>query len=188
MKSEMTYLTASLDKMARHARTEPREARDRDVRDGQALGSVSKSVASNGKTSDKASSDKKAVLAFLGEWKLAWEQKNLDRFMKMYHPDFEHEGMNYGALLKTKKNFFRKYRTIRVEVDRVEIRKVQGRVLVRFVQSFQGDKYSDKGWKSMVLDGGKDSGFRIVSEGMDRLIGIFLRFQYLKPGPRPVIP
>jgi hypothetical protein len=50
--------------------------------------------------------------------KLAWEQKNLDRFMKMYHPDFEHEGMNYGALLKTKKNFFRKYRTIRVEVDR----------------------------------------------------------------------
>ena len=171
MKSEMTYLLASLEKMARYARTEPRDTRDRDVRDGQSHGSVSKAVASNGKTSDKASSDKKAVLAFLGEWKLAWEQKNLDRFMKMYHPDFEHEGMNYGALLKTKKNFFRKYRTIRVEVDRVEIRKVQGRVLVRFVQSFQGDKYSDKGWKSMVLDGGKDSGFRIVSEGWTALSG-----------------
>jgi len=171
MKSEMTYLLSSLEKMARHAHTGPRDTRDKDVRDGQSHRSGPKAVALNGKTSDKALSDKKAVLAFLGEWKLAWEQKNLDRFMKMYHPDFEHEGMNYEALLKTKKNFFRKYRTIRVEVDRVEIRKVQGRVLVRFVQSFQGDKYSDKGWKSMVLDGGKDSGFRIVSEGWTALSG-----------------
>ena len=171
MKSEMRYLLASLEKMTRHARTEPRDTSGKDVRDGQSHASGSKAVASNGKASDKASSDNKAVMAFLGEWKLAWEQKNLDRFMKMYHPDFEHEGMNYVALLKTKKNFFRKYRTIRVEVDRVEIRKVQGRVLVRFVQSFQGDKYSDKGWKSMVLDGGKDSGFRIVSEGWTALSG-----------------
>jgi murein L,D-transpeptidase YafK len=171
MKSEMRYLSASLEKMTRYARAETKDPAGRDIREGQPHGSGSKAVGSAGKVSDKAASDKKAILAFLGEWKLAWEQKNLDRFIKMYHPDFEHEGMNYSTLLKTKKNFFRKYRTIRVEVDRVEIRKVQGRVLVRFVQSFQGDNYSDKGWKSMVLAGGKDTGFRIVSEGWTAISG-----------------
>jgi murein L,D-transpeptidase YafK len=171
MKSEMRYLQASLEKMSRLARTESEDSVGREVPKGQSHRAGSKIISSDDKASDKTASEKKAVLAFLDGWKSAWEQKNLDRFMKMYHPDFEHEGMDYAMLLKTKKNFFRKYRTIRVSVERVEIRKVQGRVLVRFVQSFQGDKYSDKGWKSMVLARGKDSGFRIVSEGWTALSG-----------------
>ncbi len=171
VKSEMIYLLSSLDKMARLGHMRSRETNAKDVDEARSHGSEWKAVASSAKGPDKVKSDKKAVLAFLGEWKLAWEQKNLDRFMKMYHPDFEHEGMNYEMLLKVKKNFFRKYRTIRVDVDRVEIRKAQGRVLVRFVQSFQGDSYRDKGWKSMVLAGGKDAGFRIVSEGWTALSG-----------------
>jgi murein L,D-transpeptidase YafK len=171
LKSEMRYLLASLEKMSRQAHTESEDTTAKEVRKRQSHKAGSKGISSGGKESDRAASEKKAVLAFLEGWKLAWEQKNLDRFMKMYHPDFEHEGMNYAMLLKTKKNFFRKYRTIRVAVERVEIRKVQGRVLVRFVQSFQGDNYSDKGWKSMVLAGGKDAGFRIVSEGWTALSG-----------------
>ena len=171
VKSEMIYLLSSLDKMARLGHMRSRETNAKDVDEARSHGSEWKAVASSAKGPDKVKSDKKAVLAFLGEWKLAWEQREPDRFMKMYHPDFEHEGMNYEMLLKVKKNFFRKYRTIRVDVDRVEIRKAQGRVLVRFVQSFQGDSYRDKGWKSMVLAGGKDAGFRIVSEGWTALSG-----------------
>jgi murein L,D-transpeptidase YafK len=167
LQSEMGYLKTSLEKMTRHVR----DADAAHLPDGQIQGAGSKAGPSASKASDKSASDKKAVLAFLGGWKLAWEQKNLDRFMKMYHPDFEHEGMNYDMLLKTKKNFFRKYRTIRVDMERVEIRKEQGRVIVRFIQSFQGDKYRDKGWKSMVLAAGKDTGFRIVSEEWTSLSG-----------------
>jgi murein L,D-transpeptidase YafK len=171
IKSEMRYLQASLEKMSRIARTESGDAAGQEVQNRQSHRDGRKGISSDGKALDKAASEKKAVLAFLHRWKSAWEQKNLDRFMKMYHPDFEHEGMDYAMLLKTKKNFFRKYRTIRVSVERVEIRKEQGRVVVRFVQSFQGDKYSDKGWKSMVLARGKDTGFRIVSEGWTALSG-----------------
>jgi murein L,D-transpeptidase YafK len=115
--------------------------------------------------------DRKSVLNFLDKWKTAWEQKDLDRFMKMYHPDFQQGAMNYPALLKSKKSFFRKYKTIRVELDRVEIRKDKNRTCVKFVQSFQGDNYSDKGWKSMVLAEDKDQGLRIVSEGWTPLPG-----------------
>ncbi len=108
--------------------------------------------------------ENKAVLEFLDHWKHAWEQKDLDSYAKMYHPKFRQGSMDYKAFLKSKRTFFGKYRTIRVEIDKVETVKEKGRLLVRFLQSFQGDGYRDKGWKSMVLAGGKGEGLRIVEE------------------------
>ena len=34
----------------------------------------------------------------------------------------------------------------------------------RFLQRFQGDAHKDTGWKTMTLVGGKDQGFKIISE------------------------
>lgn len=96
-------------------------------------------------------------------------QKDLDRFVKMYHPDFQQSGMDYKMFIKSKKNFFRKYQAIHVEVEQLEIGKANGRWMVRFLQSFQGDEYRDKGWKTMVLAGGKAEGFRILEEGWSAL-------------------
>lgn len=108
--------------------------------------------------------EKDSVLRFLQQWKMVWEQKDLDRFVKMYHADFGQDKKGRKTFLHTKKNFFRKYRHIRVEMDRVDIRKVQDQLVVKFVQTFRGDDYSDKGWKHMVLAGSKDKGFRILAE------------------------
>ena len=107
---------------------------------------------------------RKAVKSFLQQWKSAWEQKNLDSFMKMYDASFRAGSMTAQELRKSKQRFFSKYRLIRVEVSRLEIEPVKEGYSVRFVQSFRGDDYRDKGWKSMVLAGGKDQGFRIKSE------------------------
>jgi len=114
--------------------------------------------------SNTFSADNKNVLDFLAKWKAAWEQKDLDRFVKMYNPDFGYGSADFKAFVKSKKNFFRKYRTIRVSIERVEIRKTDDRVEVNFVQAFQGDDYSDKGRKTMVLAGSKNKGFRIIEE------------------------
>jgi murein L,D-transpeptidase YafK len=121
-------------------------------------------AASEGATLDTMKVDRKSVLNFLDKWKTAWEQKDLDRFMKMYHPEFEQGALNYKGLLKSKRSFFRKYGTIRVELDRVEIRKDADKTVVQFIQSFHGDGYRDKGRKSMVLVSGKDKGLKILSE------------------------
>ena len=112
----------------------------------------------------KIKSQKQAVLEFLDQWKHAWEQKNLDSYAKMYHPKFRQGSMDYEAFLKSKRIFFGKYRTIQVEIDKVKTAKEKGRFVVKFLQSFQGDDYRDKGWKSMVLAGGKSEGFRILEE------------------------
>jgi murein L,D-transpeptidase YafK len=113
---------------------------------------------------NKQKEENTSVREFLNKWKLAWEQKDLDSYAKMYHPKFRQGRMDYKSFLKSKRAFFGKYRTIRVEIDKVETAKEKGQFTVKFLQSFQGDEYRDKGWKSMVLAGGKSEGLRIVDE------------------------
>jgi hypothetical protein len=120
--------------------------------------------ASSGATQPLKIAERQGVLAFLNRWKSAWEQKDLDRYVKMYHADFGQDKNNLKTFLQAKKRFFRKYREIRVEIDRVDIRKVEGQLVVKFIQTFRGDHYSDKGWKRMVLAGSKNKGFRVISE------------------------
>ncbi len=108
--------------------------------------------------------NKAEILSFLKAWKSAWEQKDQAKFLAMYHADFRQGSMDYKAFQKTKKHFFRKYRTIRVETDGVEIEKSHDRILVKFIQSFQGDDYRDKGRKSMVMIRDKGKRFKIVEE------------------------
>lgn len=111
-----------------------------------------------------SSSERKKVVAFLDQWKAAWEKKDLDSYVKMYHPNFGKSGADYESFLKSKKAFFAKYQSIGVQVDKVTVAKSDGRLMVRFLQSFRGDDYRDKGWKSMVLAGSATEGFRILDE------------------------
>jgi murein L,D-transpeptidase YafK len=121
-------------------------------------------AASEGSSTDIKPVDRNIIIEFLNKWKVAWEQKDLDRFMKMYHPEYEQGELNFKALRKSKQNFFRKYQNIHVAVDDVEIKRVNNRTEVSFIQSFQGDKYRDKGRKIMVLDIRENKGIRIISE------------------------
>ncbi|MCA1961385.1 MAG: L,D-transpeptidase family protein [Desulfomonile sp.] len=122
------------------------------------------------RSSDVRGEDESAqVRQFLKKWESAWMKKDLDRYMKMYHPDFRAGDLNYDKLRKSKKAFFRKYGVIKVELDQVEISRTEGRLHVKFHQTFQGDDYRDKGWKTMVLVGGKGESFRIVEEHWSKL-------------------
>jgi hypothetical protein len=104
------------------------------------------------------------VREFLSIWKQAWESKDLDEFIKMYHPNFKQREKDLSEFKRTKQNFFKEYKIIRVELDKISAKKLKYGLRVRFLQSFRGDDYSDKGWKTMVLAEGKDRGFRIISE------------------------
>jgi hypothetical protein len=121
-------------------------------------------AAAEARASADSVKEREQVLEFLVQWKEAWEQKSLDRFEKMYHPNFGGGNMNYDNFVKSKKKFFRKYRTIRLKMERVQIMKLGDKFVVRFLQSFQGDKYSDQGWKRMVLAGDKTTRLQILRE------------------------
>lgn len=112
----------------------------------------------------KADPGSSAVLGFLKEWKSAWEQKDLETYAKLYSSDFRQGDMDYKKFLKSKKNLFQKYRTIRVGTEQIDIKLAKDQVSVKFQQVFQGDDYRDRGWKSMVLARDKVKGFKIVQE------------------------
>jgi murein L,D-transpeptidase YafK len=135
-----------------------------DDRGGKPAESVHEKDSSDRSSAETKADREKAVLWFLRNWKAAWEQKDLDSYTKMYHPDFRVGKLSRKKLRRAKRSFFSKYDTIRVELEQVEIKEVKGRVHVKFRQSFRGDDYRDKGWKRMVLAGSKDKGFRILSE------------------------
>lgn len=115
-------------------------------------------------TATESPQDEQAVRDFMSTWKSVWERKDLDTFKSFYHPSFRAGRMVYDQFMDNKAKFFNKYRTISVEFDRVSVKKVRGGYQVRFLQRFQGDTHKDTGWKTMTLVGGKDQGFKIVSE------------------------
>ncbi len=82
----------------------------------------------------------------------------------MYHPKFEQDEKNLAEFKNSKQKFFNKYKIIRVELDKISAKKLKYGLRVTFLQSFRGDRYSDKGWKTMVLAEGKGRRFQIISE------------------------
>ena len=113
---------------------------------------------------ENATPDQQQVLNFLAAWKSAWEKKDIAEYARMYVPDFKQENMDYNMFLKSKRYFFCKYKNIRVETGQAEIRTVGNEISLRFIQSFQGDDYHDKGWKRMILTRDEETDFKIVRE------------------------
>ncbi|MFH0821855.1 MAG: L,D-transpeptidase family protein [Pseudomonadota bacterium] len=113
---------------------------------------------------DSDSDNRDNIIEFLGKWKSSWEKKDLDTFLKMYHQNFKTGNLNYDKFKEAKTSFFQKYKNIKVQVDQLEVKKSGKALSVKFLQRFQGDDYRDKGWKSMVLVGRKDKGYRIIAE------------------------
>jgi hypothetical protein len=107
---------------------------------------------------------KSSVSEFLKRWKAVWEEKDLDSFLKMYHANCRVSGLAMEEFQKSKRRYFGRYDTIRVQIAKLKIKKARDRFLVKFLQSFQGDKYRDKGWKHLVLVAGKERKLQILRE------------------------
>ena len=106
----------------------------------------------------------KTALHFLESWKAAWEDKDFSRFKSLYHPDFRADSLDISQFLQRKNDFFHRYRYIRVEIDRIKVKKEGNHLEVTFLQNFRSDNYGDKGVKHMVLDVSKPKNVRILSE------------------------
>lgn len=106
----------------------------------------------------------KSVLTFLQNWKAAWEEKDFDRFKRLYHPDFRADSLDFTQFLNRKNDFFHRYRYIRVEIDGIKMKRSGNSLEVTFLQDFRGDNYADKGVKHMVLDVSRPKTVRILSE------------------------
>ncbi|MGE4266962.1 MAG: L,D-transpeptidase family protein [Deferribacterales bacterium] len=113
---------------------------------------------------DNISDIHEATANLLHAWEAAWESRNIDGYMSYYSDRFKSGRMGFDAWKKDKGGKFARIASITVEMEDIKVEMGKDdTVVVTFVQKYTGDKYSDTGIKTLILENG-DSGLRIVSE------------------------
>lgn len=94
------------------------------------------------------------IEAFLSNWGKSWEARNIDEYMSNYSNNFSSTGFNFDSWKKDKEEKFEKYSEIEVNIDNIKISQITPqKVRVSFNQRFKGDSYSDRGVKTLELEG-----------------------------------
>ncbi|MCF8053699.1 MAG: L,D-transpeptidase family protein [Deltaproteobacteria bacterium] len=108
-----------------------------------------------------------AVLAFLQEWRLAWESKDVSKFVSLYSPAFiNNQGMDLKAFKAQKEQVAKGKKYIKVMASDVFILTTglgEGVFVVKFLQDYRSDNYASKSNKLLYIKK-TESGFVVVGE------------------------
>lgn len=96
-------------------------------------------------------------------WADAWQNRNIQRYVSFYSPEFRSKGLDFNGWLQKKTEFFQRPGHIRVEISDLWVFIEDKNATARFIQRYQGPNLSDLGEKTLVLVYSKDQ-WRIVSE------------------------
>jgi outer membrane protein assembly factor BamD len=91
------------------------------------------------------------VRDFVEQWRKAWESKDLDAYMACYSRKFQSEKRDWKAWRSYKAGLNEKYKSIRIEVEKLEITPHEGGVKASFIQRYRADSYQDVGRKVLEL-------------------------------------
>ncbi len=103
------------------------------------------------------------VKDFVEQWRKAWESKDLDAYMACYSHRFQSEKRDWKAWRSYKAGLNDRYRSIRVEVEKLEVTPHEGGVKASFVQRYRADGYQDVGRKVLELVQ-EDGRWKIIRE------------------------
>ena len=96
-------------------------------------------------------------------WADAWQNRNFQRYVSFYSPEFRSKGLDFNSWVKKKTDFFQKPGHIRVKISDLWVFIEGKNATARFIQRYQGPNLSDVGEKTLVLVYYKDQ-WKIVSE------------------------
>jgi ketosteroid isomerase-like protein len=128
------------------------------------------------------------VRANVYAWRKSWQNRDINRYMSFYSPDFKSEGLDYKGWMQKKATLFKTSGDIRLEINDLGVFIEGEYATARFLQRFHGSKFSDVGEKTltMVQSNGK---WKIVSEAWKPLVlsdrvsdGMALRSNSKQPG------
>lgn len=105
----------------------------------------------------------------LKRWVSAWEGMDIDAYGACYDAGFSLDGMNRRQWLAYKKRLNKQYAFIRIGISDLRfMEQSDRRGVVRFIQHYASDKYSDTGMKTLVLRQ-KDGEWAIYRESWEKL-------------------
>jgi len=101
---------------------------------------------------------------FVETWRQAWQDEDIDTYIKFYDPTFFNADMNYKQWYRHKKWLKGRYKYIRVNLSEPVIIKNNDQVVIRLLQQYESDKHSDFGEKTIHAHYSPETGFKIVRE------------------------
>jgi lipopolysaccharide export system protein LptA len=91
------------------------------------------------------------VIEFLKQWRNAWAQKEVERYLEYYARDFSSDGKNRAEWGRHKMGLFKRKSFVKIEMSGIEVSLEGDMARVTFIQKYYSDDYSDYGMKSMEL-------------------------------------
>jgi hypothetical protein len=96
-------------------------------------------------------------------WAEAWQNRDIQRYMSFYSPQFRSKGLDFSGWLQKKTEFFQSAGRIHVEISDLWVFIESKHATARFIQRYQDPNLSDVGEKTLVLLYSKDR-WKIISE------------------------
>ena len=88
---------------------------------------------------------------FIMEWLETWKEGQIDRYMSFYRKDFDAQGKNWRQWRAHKRRLSRKYRTVDIKIDNLQILRENGIVLAKFDQTYSASGFFSNGVKRLYL-------------------------------------
>jgi len=109
------------------------------------------------------------VRANVYAWRNSWQNCDIGSYMSFYSPDFRSEGLDYKGWMQQKTKLFKTSGDIQVEIADLGVFIEAEYATARFVQRYQGLKFSDVGEKTLTMVN-SDGKWKIVSEAWKPLV------------------
>lgn len=109
-------------------------------------------------------SDEKAFQELVSYWKTAWEKRDREAYVNFYSQRFSKRGINFDSWNKHIIEVFSLPITINIKITDIKtIKRSDGDMVIKFLQHYNTDNYSDIGIKTLYW-GRESDGWKIVKE------------------------
>jgi len=107
---------------------------------------------------------KKDYLDQFEKWRAAWEQSDVDTYIKFYDETFRNNEMNYKQWYRHKSKLKKLYKYIKVSLLPPTILRNKEQVVIRTAQKYESDLHQDFGEKTIHAGYSGETGFKIIRE------------------------
>jgi murein L,D-transpeptidase YafK len=113
---------------------------------------------------DSTQYTREKINTFLLDWKKAWESISIENYIPFYSDNFRTRGMDKAAWKADKAGKFNDLQSVKVQIENIRFTiKSPTSYTVEFLQLYKGDNYSDRGIKTLHLEGCPGD-FKIIAE------------------------
>ncbi len=100
---------------------------------------------------DRLHTDERAIEDLISEWSAAWSSKDTRRYSACYAPDFRARGMNLENWIRYKKGLNRRYGSIQVSIEDLNIQQGPKGSTATFLQGYNSSGHRSVGIKRLLL-------------------------------------